>query len=252
MNQFENKVVVITGAGSGIGRITAQKFSAAGAQVVVSDVSETGGQETVELIEKEGGTAVFIQTDVTQFDQVKSLMTETVDRFGRIDIAVNNAGIGGKQLLRTADHTHEDWDNVIAVNQTGVFYCMQVELQQMMAQKSGVIVNIASIAGLNGLPNNLAYVASKHAVVGMTKTAAMEYARYGIRVNAVCPVFTVTNLFNPETYPDPAIPAKLKQLIPMKRFADAGEMADAILYLSSDAASFITGHALPVDGGLTA
>ena len=251
MNTFTDKVVIITGAGGGIGRITAQKFGTAGAQVVVSDMNETSGLETVALIEAEGGRAMFIKANVAVFAEVENLMTLTVERYGRIDIAVNNAGIGGKQQLKTAEHTHEDWDNIIAVNQTGVFYCMQVELQQMMRQKGGVVINIASIAGLRGLPHNLAYVASKHAVVGMTKTAAVEYARHGIRINAVCPVFTVTNLFNPELYPA-GIPEKLKQAIPMKRFAEASEMADAILYLSSDAASFITGHALPVDGGLTA
>ena len=252
MNDFAEKVVVVTGAGSGIGRITAQQFGAAGAIVVVSDINPTSGQETVEMIETAGGTATFVQANVAEWADVERLMATTVEQFGRIDIAVNNAGIGGKQMLKSAEHTHDDWHNIIAVNQTGVFYCMQLELKQMMAQKSGVIINIASIAGLRGLPNSLAYVASKHAVVGMTKTAAMEYAKYGIRVNAVCPVFTITNLFDPKFFPNPAIPEKMKQAIPMKRFAEPSEMANAILYLSSDAASFITGHAMPVDGGLTA
>ena len=252
MNNFNEQVVVITGAGSGIGRVTAQKFGAAGAIVVVSDMNEVSGQATVEMIESAGGTATFVKANVAELAEVEALMTTVVERFGRIDIAVNNAGIGGKNMLKSAEHTFEDWDNIIAVNQTGVFYCMKLELQQMMRQKSGVIINIASIAGLRGLPNSLAYVASKHAVVGMTKTAAMEYAKYGIRVNAVCPVFTVTNLFNPDYFPNPELPEKLKRAIPMKRFAEASEMADAIMYLSSDASSFITGHAMPVDGGLTA
>ena len=252
MPTFTDKIVVITGAGSGIGRITAQKFAADGATVVVSDMNAASGQETVELIASAGGKAIFVVANVAVFDEVEALMGAVVGEFGRIDIAVNNAGIGAKQMLKSAEHTHEDWDNIIAVNQTGVFYCMQTELKQMMQQKSGVIINIASIAGLRGLSNSLAYVASKHAVVGMTKTAAVEYAKYGIRVNAVCPVFTVTNMFSPDMFPDSALPEKLKRSIPMKRFAEASEMADAIMYLSSDAASFITGHSMPVDGGLTA
>ena len=252
MSTFAEKVVVITGAGSGIGRVTAQQFGAAGATVVVSDINAASGQETVDMIEEAGGMAIFVRANVAVLAEVEGLMAATVEQFGRIDIAVNNAGIGGATMLKSAEHPHDDWHNIIAVNQTGVFYCMQLELQQMMQQKSGVIINIASIAGLRGLPNNLAYVASKHAVVGMTKTAAMEYAKYGIRVNAVCPVFTVTNLFNPDYFPNPALPEKLKRAIPMKRFAQPSEMADAILYLSSNAASFITGHAMPIDGGLTA
>ncbi len=250
--RFENKNVIITGAGSGIGRETALKFASAGATVVVADINDKGGKDTVGMIEAKGGKASFVQTNVANHEEVCKLIEGTVSNHGSVDIAVNNAGVGGKNMFKTAEHTHDDWHDVIAVNQTGVFYCMQEELKQMMAQGGGTIVNIASIAGIRGLPNSLSYVASKHAVVGMTRTAAMEYAKYGIRINAVCPVFTLTNMFDPSYYPDQVIPNKLKSLIPMKRFSKPQEMADAIVYLSSDNASFITGHALPVDGGLTA
>lgn len=247
---FENKVVLITGAGSGIGRATALRYAEEGAKVVVADLNEEGGKQTVQQVEASGGEAIFIPVNVADYTSVKNLMEETVAQLGRIDIAINNAGIGGKQPYRTAEHTLEDWDNVIAVNQSGVFYCMKLELEQMMKQSGGNIINIASIAGLRGLPNNLAYVASKFAVVGMTKTAAMEYGRYNIRVNAVCPVFTPTGLFKPEYFGELA--EKFKRSIPMKRFGKKEEMAETILWLTSDKASFITGHAMPVDGGLTA
>ena len=252
MGEFKDKIVLVTGAGSGIGRETALKFAKKGANVVVSDINDKGGEESVEMIHKEGGTGTYLHADVAEYGQVVDLIQNISRRFGKIDVAVNNAGIGGNHLLKTAEYDHNDWHKVIAINQTGVFYCMQEEIKEMLKRKQGCIVNIASIAGIRGLPNSLAYVASKHAVVGMTKTAAMEYARHNIRVNAVCPVFTITNLFKPEYYPNPEIPKKLKASIPMKRFSQASEMADAIMYLSSDNASFITGHALPVDGGLTA
>jgi NAD(P)-dependent dehydrogenase (short-subunit alcohol dehydrogenase family) len=250
--EFKDKIVLITGAASGIGHATAKLYGAEGATVVVSDVNESGGHETVRQITEGGGTAAFIKANVTEYEEVKTLITSIVRQFGRLDIAVNNAGIASQQYLKTADHTLEDWDRVIAVNQTGVFYCMKLELQQMRQQEGGCIINIASIAGLRGLPNNLAYVASKHAVVGMTKTAAMEYARYNIRINAVCPVFTITPLFQPESFGKEGLAEKLKRGIPMRRFAQPVEMANAILWLSSDKASFVTGHAMSVDGGLTA
>lgn len=247
--QFKNKTALITGSGSGIGKVTALQFAAEGATVIVSDINEESGQATVQEITDAGGTAIFIKCNVAVYEEVENLMKETVKQFGQIDIAVNNAGIGALPA-KTEDHSLEDWDRVIAVNQTGLFYCMKLEIQQMLKQGSGNIVNIASIAGLRGLPNNLAYVASKHAVVGMTKTAAMEYAKLNIRINAVCPVFTITNLFKPEFFGKVA--DKLKAAIPLKRFAQAEEMAEAIVWLSSDKASFVTGHAMPIDGGLTA
>ncbi len=251
--EFKNKVVLITGAGSGIGRVTAQAFAAEGGTVIVSDINEKGGMETVQHITDAGGTATFVRANVANFEEVQELINFTVEQFGKLDIAINNAGIGGLPS-RTVDHTLENWDKVMSINSTGVFYCMKAEIQQMLKQGSGAIVNTSSIAGLRGLPNNIAYVASKHAVVGMTKTAAMEYARKNIRINAICPVFTVTPLFNPEVMDQfsKGLSDKLKAGIPMKRFADPMEMANTILWLCSDKASFVTGHAMPVDGGLTA
>jgi len=251
--EFTNKIILITGAGSGIGRVTAHAFAKEGGTVVVSDINEKGGKETVQQIQEAGGTSVFIKTNVAKFEDVESLINQIVAKYGRLDVAINNAGIGGIPA-RTAESTVDNWEKVMAVNATGVFYCMKQELQQMVKQGSGAIVNTASIAGLRGLPNNLAYVASKHAVVGMTKTAAMEYAKMNIRINAICPVFTVTPLFDPAVMEQisAGLSKKLKAGIPMKRFADPIEMANTILWLCSDKASFVTGHAMPVDGGLTA
>jgi NAD(P)-dependent dehydrogenase (short-subunit alcohol dehydrogenase family) len=251
--EFKDKVALVTGSGSGIGRATALRFASEGANVVVSDVNEAGGNETVAQIEAAGGSAIFIKCNVSVYEEVENLIQKAVERFGKLDIAINNAGIGG-ELHRTDKYPLKVWDSVMAVNATGVFYCMQLEIVQMLKQGHGAIVNTASIAGLRGLPNNLAYVASKHAVVGMTKTAAMEYARQNIRINALCPVFTVTPLFNPEFMDahSAGLSDKLKAAIPMKRFADTKEMADVTLWLCSDRSSFVTGQSIRVDGGLTA
>lgn len=249
--EFKEKVVLITGAASGIGKTTAQHFAKLGAKVLVSDINEAKGIETTEDIKKAGGEAHFVACNVAKFEEVEQLMQATIAHFGRIDIAVNNAGIGAKQITRTDQHSLEDWDRVIAVNQSGVFYCMKLELQQMLKQGSGCIVNISSMAGLKALPNNFAYVASKHAVIGMTKTAALEYARKNIRVNAVCPVFTTTPLFQKLLDAKEGIDQMLLQTIPMNRFGTTDEIANAILWLSSAQSEFITGIALPVDGGLS-
>lgn len=251
--EFKDKVILITGAASGIGRSAALAFAKEGGIIVVSDVNEKGGLETVEQISSGGGQGVFIKTNVAVFEEVEKLMNQIVEQFGKLDIAINNAGIGGVPT-RTADTSLETWDQVMAVNASGVFYCMKTQIPIMLKQGGGVIVNTASIAGLRGLPNNFAYTASKHAVVGMTKTAAMEYARHNIRINAICPVFTVTPLFNPEVIDmySKGLSEKLKANIPMKRFAEVKEQVGAMMWLCSEKASFVTGLALPVDGGLTA
>ena len=251
-SDFVDKVVLITGAGSGIGKASALAFAKAGAKLVISDVHQANLDQTKYEIETSQLEAevLSLPVDVSDFYQVKDLMDQAVSQFGRIDVAVNNAGIGGQRNM-TSQFSLESWDRVIAVNQSGVFYCMREELRHMEAQQSGAIVNIASIAGLRAFPMQVAYSASKFAVVGMTKTAAGEYAKMGIRINAVCPVFTHTPMVDGLLELDPSIEAKLVKTIPMKRFAEVSDMVNAIMWLSSESSNFITGLALPVDGGQT-
>lgn len=249
--QFSNKVTLITGAASGIGRSTALAFAQEGAQVIVSDVAVAGGEETVALIQEAGGEAHFVRADVSDVDDVAALVAAAVGRYGRLDIGINNAGIGSS-WQRLADYALEDWHRVMAVNLTGVFLCMRAELTPMLQQGSGAIVNVASIAGLRGLANSAAYTASKHGVVGLTKAAALEYASQNIRINAVCPVFTRTPLFEALFDVNPTFEERIKKNIPMRRYGKPEEIAQAILWLCSDRAEFMTGHALPVDGGMMA
>jgi len=187
--RFKNQVVFITGAASGIGRNAALAFADQGAILAISDWNTTGLEETKSLLPAETQCQTY-QLDVSDYEGVKAVIDQVHADFGSLDICLNNAGVGARNNFRTDGHTLEDWDRVIAINQTGVFYCMKEELRIMKAQDSGAIVNVSSIAGMRGLPQQIAYVASKHAVIGMTKTAALEYAKKGIRVNAVCPVFT--------------------------------------------------------------
>lgn len=247
--KLEDKVVIITGAGSGIGAATAKLFGTHGATVVASDINLENAQKIVTKIKKAGGTASAIKTDVTQFEEVESLIADTVKKHGRLDVMVNNAGIAGKHQQKTADHTHDDWHNVIAVNQTGVFYCMKVAIKQMLAQGHGSMVNVASLAGLKASGNNLSYSASKFAVVGMTKSAALEYGRKNIRINAVCPGFTHSALLDQLLSVSPDMGDKLKRFIPMGRFGEADEIAEAICWLASENSKFITGQTITLDGG---
>lgn len=249
--KFKGKTALITGAASGIGRTTALNLAAQGGQLIVSDVNDAGGQETVDLITKEHGEAIFIHADVSKKGDVVNLIEQGVKHFGKLDIAINNAGIGGP-FAPTGQYQDEAWDRVIAINQTGVFYCMREELKHMASNKRGAIVNISSIAGLKSMPNASAYVASKHAVIGLTKTAALEYARYNIRVNAVCPVFTRSPLFDKMFDIDPSFEEKLKRNIPLRRYGQPEDIANAILWLCDDASSFVTGLSMPVDGGMMA
>ncbi|MBT8302256.1 MAG: SDR family oxidoreductase [Maribacter sp.] len=246
---LESKIVVITGAGSGIGAATATLFGEHGAQVVVSDLNMKSAQRVVEGIKKTNGSALAVQANVTQFKEVEALVAKTVNEFGRVDVMVNNAGIGGKNQKKTAEHSHDDWHDVIAVNQTGVFYCMQVALQQMMKQGHGNIVNVASLAGLKPSGYNLSYSASKYAVVGMTKSAALEYGRKNIRINAVCPGYTNSVLLDRLLSSRPDMGDTLKRLIPMDRFGEPQEIAGAIAWLASDDSKYITGQTITLDGG---
>jgi len=250
MTQFDTEVAVVTGASSGIGRATAEAFAAAGARVVVSDVNVEGGEETVARIEKAGGTAIFVETDVTDDDAVAALVDTAVSEYGRLDFACNNAGIGGPQKP-TADLSADEWQGVVDVNLNGVWRSMRHEIPAMLDGDGGVIVNMASILGKVGFANAAPYVAAKHGVLGLTKTAAIEYAEQGVRVNAVCPGFVDTPLLGEGGLDDPEARQGIESLHPMNRLGDVDEIASAVVWLCSDGASFTTGEALTVDGGYT-
>lgn len=247
--KVKNKIVIVTGGGSGIGAATAELFAEHGAKVVIADIHLDGAEKMVASIQSKGGEAIAMETNVAKYESVEQMIQQTVDRFGRLDVIVNNAGVGPKQMKKTHEHSLGDWDTVIKVNQTGVFYCMKLALQQMMKQGSGNIVNIASLAGLKASGSNLCYSASKFAVVGMTKSAALEYASKNIRVNAVCPGYTHSALLDKLLGMRPDMEDILKQLIPMKRFGEATEIAEAVVWLASDSTGFITGQTITLDGG---
>jgi NAD(P)-dependent dehydrogenase (short-subunit alcohol dehydrogenase family) len=249
--RFQDKVVLITGSASGIGLAAAQAFAAEGAKLVLADRQAETGEAVAERLRQAGHAVIFVPTDVSDYAAVQRLVAAAVSQFGRLDIAINNAGIGAP-LAPTAEVALPDWDRVIAVNQTGVFYGLKEQLGVMARQGSGCVINIASIAGLRGLPLQLAYTASKHAVVGMTKAAAGEYARFGIRVNAVCPVFTHTPLVDQLFTAKEGIDEKFLRTIPLRRFGEVADIVNAITWLADDATSYVTGLALPIDGGQTA
>ncbi len=243
------KVGLVTGAGSGIGQMTAAVFAREGAQVVVADVDAKSGQETVRRIEDQGGQALFIKCDVSKADDVEVMVTQTVETFGRLDCAFNNAGIShGKAKMH--ELAEPDWDRVLDINLKGVWLCMKYELQQMLSQGKGVIVNASSINGLGGWLDLSAYVASKHGVIGLTRSAALEYAEAGIRINAVCPGPVLTPLSHYQGN-DPAIIKKMYPM-PMGRRGTMEDVAEAVVWLSSDKSSYITGHPLVLDGGFMA
>lgn len=247
------KVALVTGAGSGIGRATALAFSREGAKVVVSDVAVDGGDETVRLIKQAGGDAIFVKADVSQEADVEALVKKAVQTYGRLDCAHNNAGVPGPNKM-TVDITEEKWNRVIAINLTGVWYCLKYEIAQMLKNGGGAIVNTSSDAGLVGLRRGAAYVASKHGVIGLTKTAALEYAKAGIRVNAVCPGPIDTPMLRGPAGGEQSsrFIDKMVAAQPGGRLGKPEEIAEAAVWLCSDAASFVTGHALPVDGGYMA
>jgi len=242
---FENKVVIVTGGGSGIGQATAILYAQGGARVIVSDIDEKGGQETVASIKKAGGDASFVKTDVSNPEDCEALVKTTIRIHGRLDMAFNNAGIGG-EMNPIVDMSVEGWLKVINVNLNSVFYCMKYELPEMLKQGHGSIVNMSSILGQVAFGNSAAYVAAKHGVVGISRNAAVEYAKQGIRVNAVGPAFINTPLLS-------ALDQKMKDALvtmhPIGRLGEAKEVAELVVWLSSDKASFVTGNYYAVDGG---
>ena len=249
--ELEQQIALMTGAGSGIGRESALAFAASGAQVMVSDVVVEGGEETVARIKAAGGEATFRRADVSQRTDVEALIRHTVDTYGRLDCAHNNVGIEG-DMAPTADCTEANWDRTIAINLKGVWWCMKYEIPQMLEQGGGVIVNTSSVAGLVGFVNLPAYVASKHGIAGLTKTAALEYAQQGTRVNAVCPGVIYTPMVDRIVGGDAAAEAQFTTLEPVGRMGAPAEVAQAVVWLCADAASFVTGIAMPVDGGFVA
>jgi NAD(P)-dependent dehydrogenase (short-subunit alcohol dehydrogenase family) len=250
---LDGKTALVTGAGSGIGRAASLAYATSGARVVVTDVNIEGGEETVQMIKESGGEAILVHADVSRPTDTEAMVNQAVKAFGSLDYAFNNAGIGGgRDRHLTADYLEEDWDRVMAINLKGVWLCMKAEIPQMLKQGKGAIVNTASIAGLVGLSGTVAYVAAKHGVAGLTKAAAMEYAKSGIRVNAVCPGYIETPLIEGVFDQVEGYKETLESRHPLGRLGQPDEIASAVLWLSSDAASFVTGHNMTVDGGYVA
>ena len=251
MTELTGKVAIVTGASAGIGRATAVALATEGAAVTGADVDEARGEQVAAEIRDKGGRAIFVKTDVTDDAQVAAMVAKTVEAFGGLDVAFNNAGIEGMPAP-TADCTVENWHRTLAVNLTGVWSCMRHEIPVMLARGGGSIVNCASVAGLVGFAGIPAYTASKHAVVGLTKTAALEYAEQGIRVNAVCPGVIDTEMIDRFTGGQPEAEAAMVATEPVGRLGRPEEIADAVVWLASPQSSFVTGQAIAVDGGFVA
>jgi NAD(P)-dependent dehydrogenase (short-subunit alcohol dehydrogenase family) len=248
-SEFESKVALVTGGNSGIGRAIASSFAEQGAKVVIAARRVADGEETVSMIRDAGGEAIFVATDVSKSSDVQAMVATCISEYGKIDFAVNNAGIEGTVMVPTADYEEEAWDRVIDINLKGVFLCMKYEIPEMLKQGKGAIVNMSSVAGLIGGRVGVAYYASKHGVIGATKSAALEYAAQGIRINAVCPAIIETPMVERELINNEELAEKFRAAHPVGRFGQPEEVAAATLWLCSEGASFTTGHALPVDGG---
>lgn len=247
---FSSTTAIVTGAASGIGEAAALLFAAHGARVVISDIDEEKGNAVVEKIKNASGNAVFIKTDVSDAEQCKALVEKAVEEFGSVDICFNNAGISGESNP-VADMTVEGWDKMIATNLSSVFYCMKYQIKQMLKQGKGAIVNNSSILGFAGFPGAAGYVAAKHGIIGLTQTAAIEYSKKGIRTNAIGPGFINTPLLSGGGI-DEEGKKGLVQLHPIGRLGESNEVAELVIWLSSDKASFVTGSYYPVDGAYLA
>src|SRR4051794_24505865 len=245
------KVAFVTGAANGIGRATAVAVAREGASVVVADVSEQGNQETARMIEELGGRALAVRCDVTKVADVRAALDKTVDAFGRLDFAFNNAGIEPKNPAPTAEYDEEEWDLIFETNLRGVFLCMKHEIPLILKQGGGAIVNTSSGAGVIGIKGSPAYTAAKHGVIGLTRAAALDYAAQNIRINAVCPGYIDTPMMDRFTGGTPEGRAKVIAEEPVGRMGKPEEIAATVVFLCSDAAAFVVGHAMVVDGGQT-
>ena len=250
MGQFDGKVVLVTGAASGIGRASVRQFAAEGASVVAADIDLSGAEETAELVRGSGGEALAVAVDVADADAVAAMVARTVEAYGRLDIAHNNAGIMGAGT-EIAEMDDDVWGRGIDVMLTGVFLCMKHEIPHMLAAGGGAIVNTSSGAGLIGFPGQANYVAAKHGVIGLTRSAALEYIGRGIRINAICPGTARSRMVDEWMQGSAEAEAEVAALHPIGRIAEPEEIAQAAVWLASDASSFVVGVALPVDGGYT-
>lgn len=247
--KFQGRVAVVTGGNSGIGRAAAVMFAREGAKVVVAARRKAEGTETVSSIVAQGGEAIFVATDVAELDQVEAMVDTTMDAFGRLDYAFNNAGMVGDGFVPIPDGDPSNWERVIRVNLTGVWGCMKFQIPRMLETGGGAIVNMASVSGLRGGRIGAPYIASKHGVIGLTKSAAAEFADRGIRVNVVCPTVITTPIVEENLFPDKQLTADLLARHPLGRFGTPDDVAEAVIWLCSDAASYLTGLSLPIDGG---
>jgi NAD(P)-dependent dehydrogenase (short-subunit alcohol dehydrogenase family) len=249
-DEFAGRVALVTGGASGIGRAAARLFASRGATVMVTDVDVPGGKAVAAELSEQGATAMFLRVDVSVPQEVTGMVATVEEEFGRLDVAFNNAGMSGT-YAGLEDQTVASWEQTLAVNLTSVFLCLQAEIPAMLDTEGGAIVNTSSAAGQMGFANLPAYVASKHGVIGLTKSVALEYAARGVRVNAVCPGTVRTTMLQTFAGSDEAVES-MGAMAPIGRIGEAEEIAEAVVWLCSDAASFVTGHALAVDGGVLA
>lgn len=250
IEEIKNKVAFITGAANGMGLATAKAFAEAGSIAILADINEPAAQTQAEQITHQGYKAFAVHCDVADEENVAAIIKNIVEKFGRIDYAFNNAGVQSS-AAEIADVSNEEYDRILNINLKGVWNCMKYELQQMRKQGGGAIVNNSSMGGLVGLPGRAAYHASKHGVLGMTKSVALEYATKGIRVNAICPGIIATPMVEDMLKKEPKAMEELMKVVPMQRLGKPEEIASVVLFLCSNAASYIIGQAIPVDGGYT-